>query len=152
MALQGRLHQRHLITLHGDGTITSRTAAMFDTEGGGFMGRRSTPAGGSWKMIEGDKVLVTILLSLTGRERSFKDTFNSAGGVLDDDGLIIRMSYLAEFDQMVRGRYQRFTALNRREEAFIANSNSIPDEPVGVAPGPSGTGWRIETSELPLSD
>jgi hypothetical protein len=110
-----------ITTLHKDGTSSTVSAIMYsDDLNGPFMGRRVTPRQGVWRVVGKNKVRNTQLAFLTGVQSH--DYL--------PDGVIMKISWLMNFDAPVKGELMGYTVNEIRYEIFLPSQNPTTDEPV----------------------
>ena len=124
-----------VITYHSDGTVSLVNADMFsDDPNLETGGRRSTPFLGVWQKVDDDTIKATTLSFLT----------EIAGHNYDPDGVIVKTSWLARYDDPVNGVSPGYTTVgDGLVEVFLPDQNPTSDEPILVVTVPPGRGDRL---------
>ena len=125
------------VTIHSDGTQTTVPANMFSQYPETGAVRRTTPAQGVWREIGKNEIQITNIRFWT----------DALGNDYRPDGLIEKATFVAVFDEPVRGQSLRFTVVDGfLLEVFSADKNPITDEPTGVITAPGGyIAYRLQT-------
>lgn len=122
------------ITHHADGTMSLVDANMFsDDPVLATGGRRSTPFQGVWRKVGKNSIQVTSLSFVT----------EIAGHRYLPDGFIVKVSWLATFDDPVKGISPGYTSTNVVSEIFYPTQNPITDDPILIVDQPDGRGYRL---------
>ncbi|MEH6617658.1 MAG: hypothetical protein V7699_07445 [Porticoccus sp.] len=121
------------ITFHSDGTVSSIVADMFGfAEGRQF--RRSTPSQGVWRKVNNNSIQVTTTVFFTEQN----------GDHYDPDGLIVKVKFLAVFDDPVKGITPGYKSRNLVAEVFVSSQNPNTDTPVSIIELFGNEGFRLE--------
>ncbi len=122
------------VTIHSDGTETTVQASMYSrTDLGGE--RRTTPAQGVWRKVGKNEIEITNIRFIT----------DTLGSEYQPDGLIQKSTFVAVFDEPVRGQSLAFTVDGFLIEFFESDQNPITDEPTGVVAATTGyRAYRLE--------
>lgn len=108
-----------MTTFHSDGTLSGIQSNMFSFEAARDY-RRTTPSQGVWHNLGKNKVQATTILYLTEQN----------GDAYDPFGLLVKVSYVAEFDKPVKGKSPGYTTSNVTAEVFSPGSNPNVDAPI----------------------
>ena len=119
-----------MISFHSDGTLVSVDPTMFN-----FLGNSSsTPALGVWRHVGDNSVRITYVFFST---EPFGDDYLP-------NGLIYRVTLLAEFGDPVAGKSPGYTTSETEIALFSAGQNPTTDAPFLVVPFADGSGTRLE--------
>ena len=125
-------------TLHSDGTVSSVLADMFEfTEG--RAGRRSTSSRGVWRKLSNNEVRITTTFFFSG-----VPTDDDPDGIYGQDGLIVKVTYLAIFEANKKGVSPGYDSRDLVAEVFLPTQNPNTDTPVSIVElGDNGGGYRM---------
>jgi hypothetical protein len=119
-----------IITYHADGTVQQVVAAMFsDDPSDATNGRKFTPFLGAWKKVGENTIRAT---HLTFGTEQFGHNYPP------DNGVIVKTTWMATFDDAVNGVSPGYTIDNLVSEVFFPGQNPATDEPFAVVEGTGG--------------
>jgi hypothetical protein len=119
------------LTFHADGTMEHMRANMFL----GDDSRRRTTGRGVWRQSGESEIRVSFIRFST---MPYGDTH-------DPGGLIHKNTYTTFFDELVEGRYLRYSVGTGLGEYFQPGQNPVTDEPVAALGWESNSeGYRME--------
>jgi hypothetical protein len=95
--------------------------------------RRVTPSQGAWRKVGKKTFKVTTIFFLT---EQYGDEYKPSG-------LIVKVRFLAEFDDPVNGKFPGYRSFNGVAEAFLTTQNPTSDEPYAVTELPDSRWYRI---------
>jgi hypothetical protein len=120
------------ISYHSDGTLSVVNATMFNGDDE-LADRRTTPFLGVWRKVDDNKIQATALFFTT---EAFGDNYSP-------DGFILKSTWLATYDDMVRGVSPGYNVVDIETEVFFPDQNPITDDPIQVSVIPGGRADRL---------
>jgi hypothetical protein len=121
--------QNVMISFLSDGTVVVVDSSMFN-----FASQsRSTPALGVWRKVDSNSIRLTYVFFTT---EVFGDNYLP-------NGLVIRVTLLATFDDPVAGKSPGYTTSETQIAVFSAGQNPTTEAPFLVVPLADGSGTRL---------
>jgi len=110
-----------ITSYHSDGTMSNVASENFSDDAASiFEGRKATGAHGVWRVVGDNTIRVTTIRFLT-------ETF---GHNFKPDGIILKTTWEAVFDEPVQGRSPGMYVETIYAELFLPGQNPITDEPL----------------------
>jgi hypothetical protein len=123
--------QNAMLSFHSDRTVNVEYANMYNFTGDSQS--RSTPGLGVWRKVDSNSIRITYVFFLT---EAFGDNYLP-------NGVILRVTLLALFDDPVNGKSPGYTTSETEVAVFSAGQNPTTDAPFLVVEFPDGSGTRL---------